>query len=147
MVAANKFATFVTDMAAGTHANALNASTDTLNVYLSNTAPSATAHSVKADLAEIATGNGYTGGGQDTTNLASTAAGVITVGGTDVTWTATGGTIGPFRYVPLYNDTPAGPVDPLIQWWDYGSAVTLNAGESFTVDFATAGSGGMFTVS
>jgi len=38
----------------------------------------------------------------------------------------------------LFNDTPAGPVDPLIAWWNYGSAVTLQAGETFTVDFAAS---------
>jgi hypothetical protein len=40
-----------------------------------------------------------------------------------------------FRYVVLYNDTPTSPADPLIAWWDYGSNVTLNSGETFTVAF------------
>ena len=39
--------------------------------------------------------------------------------------TASGGTIGPFRYVAFYNDTPTSPADPLICWCDYGSAITL----------------------
>jgi len=55
-----------------------------------------------------------------------------------VTWTASGGSIGPFRYVVLYNDTQTSPADPLIAWWDYGSAVTLADGESFVVDFAAS---------
>lgn len=140
MAAFNKFQTFVTDKANGTHANALNASTDTLNIYLSNTAPNAATHTVKADIAEITTGNGYTGP-QDTTNSASTSVGVISVVGTDVVITASGGTVGPFRYVILYNDTPTSPADPLIGWWDYGSSITLNDGESFTADFGAT----MFT--
>ena len=45
--------------------------------------------------------------------------------------------MGPFRYAVLYNDTATSPADALIAWWDYGSAVTLNDGESLTVDFGT----------
>lgn len=138
MAAAVKFQRFVTDVAAGVHANALNADTDTLKVYLTNAAPNVATHQVKADLAEIAAGNGYTAGGVDAQNAATTSAGIITVAGTDVTFTASGGTIGPFRYAVLYNDTPASPADPLIQSWDYGSSITLNNGESFTVDFGAS---------
>ena len=143
MAAAVKFQRFVTDVAAGVHANALNADTDTLRVYLTNTAPNAATHQVKADLAEIAAGNGYTAGGADVQNAASASAGTITVVGTDVTFTAAGGTIGPFRYAVLDNDTPTSPADPLIQYWDYGSSITLNNGESFTVDFGAS----LFTLS
>jgi len=49
------------------------------------------------------------------------------------TWTAAGGSIGPFRYAVLYNDTAAN--DPLIAWWDYGTSITLGAGDTFAVDF------------
>ncbi len=52
-----KFNRFVTDLALGVH----NLDTGALKIYLSNAAPSASADSVKADMAEIATGNGYTG--------------------------------------------------------------------------------------
>lgn len=130
MAAYNKFETFVGDL--GLKVHDLNA--DTLEVYLSNAVPSASADSVKADLAEIATGNGYTPP-YDTLNAYSEATGTGTLTGTDVVITASGGSVGPFQYVPLFNQTPAAPLDPLIAWWDNGSAVTLNDGESFTVDF------------
>ena len=142
MATFNKFEQFVTDVAAGVHASALNADTDTLKVYLSNATPSASLDSIKTDLAEITIVNGYTGP-EDVANAASKTSGTITVAGTDVIITASGGTVGPFRYVVLYNDTPSSPVDPLIGWWDYGSEITLLAGESFTVDFGAS----IFTIS
>ncbi len=130
MVAFNKFETFVGDLGDKVH----DLDADLIDCYLSNAAPSASADSVKADLAEIATGNGYAGP-QDTTNAWAEAAGVGSLTGVDIVITASGGTIGPFQYVVLQNNTPAAPLDPLIGWWDYGSAVTLQDGETFTIDF------------
>lgn len=52
----------------------------------------------------------------------------------DITLSATG-TVGPFRYVYIYNDTPTSPADPLIGYYDYGSSLTLYNGETLTVDF------------
>lgn len=141
MASFNKFNQFINDVAAGVHANALGADTDVLRVYLSNATPDAENDSVKADLAEITNENGYAAP-VDTQNAASETSGVISVVGTDLTVTASGGTVGPFRYVVLYNDTPTSPADPLIGWWDYGSAITLQNGESFTVDFGAT----MFTL-
>lgn len=136
-----KFNHAITDIAAGVHANALNADTDTLKAYLSNTGPTVATNAIKTDLAEISTGNGYTGG-VDTQNAATTATGTISVAGTDITITASGGSIGPFRYVVLFNDTPTSPADPLLGYWDYGSSITLASGESFTIDFGAT----MFTL-
>jgi len=134
MAAYNKFQTFVGDL--GLKLHDLNA--DLLKVYASNAAPSASADSVKADLAEITAQNNYPAGGSDTGNTYSEAAGTGTLVGTDVTWTASGGSFGPLQYVVLYNDSVTTPVvDPLIAWWDHGAAVTINDGESFTVDFGT----------
>jgi hypothetical protein len=135
-----KFQRFATDLAAGVHAAALNADTDTLKVYLTNTAPNVATNQVKVDLAEISTGNGYTGP-VDAQNAATTSTGTITVAGTDVVITATGA-VGPFRYVVLYNDTPTSPTDPLIGYWDYGSSISLASGETFTADFGAS----LFTI-
>lgn len=110
-----------------------NLGADTLKVMLTNTAPVAT-NTVKANLTEISAGNGYTAGGAAATISSSAqTGGVYKLVLADVVFTASGGSIGPFRYVVLYDDTATN--DELIAWWDYGSAVTLAAGESFTVDF------------
>jgi len=100
---------------------------------LSNTAFSLSGDAVKADLAEIGAGNGYAAGGEDVQNTLAEAAGTATVTGTKVVWTASGGTIGPFQFVVLYNDTSAS--DNLISLWDRGAGLTLQDGETFTVKF------------
>ncbi len=114
-----------------------NLGSNTLKLMLSNTA-SAQTDDVKADLTEISAGNGYTAGGS-TLSVSSSAqsGGDYTLSAGDVTFTASGGTIGPFRYVDMYNDTPTSPADPLIQRWDYGSSITLQDGESFVIDPTT----------
>jgi hypothetical protein len=69
--------------------------------------------------------------------------------GTNVVWTASVGNIGPFQYIVLYNTTSTTPLKPLIGWWDYGSALTLNGanGDSLTVKFnGGASSGTILTV-
>ena len=134
MAAYNKFNIVVENMWQGVHD--FRAAGSTLNIYLSNVAPNASTDAVKADIAEIATGNGYTGP-QDTQNDLSRAGGTASVSATDITINATG-SVGPFRYVIYYNDTPTSPADPLLGWWDNGSSITLSNGESFTVDFGTA---------
>ena len=134
MAAAVKFQKFVRDLGLGVH----NLDTGALKVYLTNAAPNAATHTVKADLADISAGNGYVAGGADITGVYAESGGTGTLTATDVTFTASGGTIGPFRYAILYNDTPTSPADPLIQYWDYGSAITLADGETFTVDFGAS---------
>ena len=130
MATFNKFHAFVEHLAEKVH----NLGADTLKVMLTNTAPVA-ANSVKADLTEITAGNGYTAGGA-TASITSSAqtSGTYKLVLGDVTFTASGGAIGPFRYAVLYNDTPASPADPLIGWWDYGSSISVSAGDSWTWD-------------
>lgn len=140
MASANKFNAFVEHLAEKVH----NLGSDTLKVCLTNTAPSA-GNSVFADLTEISAGNGYTAGGtQSTQSSSAQSSGTYKLVLADVTFTASGGSIGPFRYATLYNDTPTSPADPLILYWDYGTALTLTAGNSFSVDFD--GSAGVATL-
>lgn len=131
MAVANKFNAYVEHVSEKVH----NLQTDTLKVCLTNVAPTA-ANSVFADLTEIAAGNGYTAGGTQAVQSSSEqTGGIFKLVLADVTFTATGGSIGPFRYAVLYNDTPTSPADPLILYWDYGTSLTLTNGNSFTVDF------------
>lgn len=134
MATFNKFEVFVGNLGVG-KIHDLNV--DTLECYLTNATPSASADSVKADLAEITNQNGYTAP-EDTTNAASEASGTLTVTATDIVITASGGSFGPFQWVVLQNTTPAAPLDPLIGWWDYGSALTVNDAETFTIDFGAS---------
>lgn len=127
-----KFHQFVEDLGLGVH----NLDTGALKVYLTNATPDQTADLVKTDLAEITNQNGYTAP-VDVTGVWSETGGTATLAGTDITITATGA-VGPFRYAVLYNDTPTSPADPLIGYWDYGSAITLANGETFTVDFGSS---------
>ena len=136
MASYNKYNIFVEDLANGVHD--IFGTTHTFKILLSNTAPNAATHAVKADATEISAGNGYVAGGVDIDNDATRTTGTVTVTAADKTITASGGTIGPFRYAIMYNDTPAAPADPLIAWWDYGSSITLADGEWFTLDFGAS---------
>ena len=127
MATFNKFQGFVGYLGLA----AVNLNTDTLSCYLSNAAPSASADDVKTDLAEITNQNGYTAP-VDTQNTYAEATGTGTLTGTAITITATGA-VGPFQYVVLYDDTHAS--DILVGWWDYGSAVTMANGDTFTIKF------------
>lgn len=131
MAAYNKFQAFVEHLAEKVH----NLGSDSLKILCSNVAPVAT-NSLKADITEIAAGNGYVAGGFALTISSSAqAAGVYKLVIADLTFSAAGGAMAAFRYLVAYNDTPTSPADPLIDWWDYGSAVTLADGEPFTLDF------------
>lgn len=133
MAVYNKFDDFVEQLVRKKHD--LDAAADIVKIFLTNEQPLAT-DTVKLDMVEIAAGNGYTAGGDDVTNSLTVVTGTVTLVAVDVIFTASGGTIGPFQFVVAYNDSLiAAPVDGLISWWDRGAALTLQDGESFTVDF------------
>lgn len=129
MATFTKFNSFVEALAEKAH----DLGSDTLKVMLTNTAPVAT-NTQKSDLTEISAGNGYTAGGTAATISSSAqTSGTYKLVLADVTITASGGSIGPFRYAVLYNDTATN--DELIGFWDYGSSITLADGEDLTVDY------------
>ena len=100
---------------------------------LTLTAPVVT-NTVKANLTEIAAGNGYTAGGTQATQVSSAqTSGTYKLVLNDVVFTASGGSMAAFRYAVLYNDTATN--DELIGFWDRGASTTLLNGDAFTVDF------------
>lgn len=134
MAAYNKFQDYVEQLNRAVH----NWASHTFKAALSNTAPAAT-NTVLADITQIASGGGYTagaGGGLtlDTVTL-SEATGTAKVTIADEVFTASGASVGPFRYVVIYNDSATSPADALVCWFDYGSSITLLDGESLTIDF------------
>lgn len=141
MATFTKFQSFVEHVAEKVH----NLGSDTLKVMLVNSPAPVNTNTVKADLTEITAANGYTAGGTAATiSTSAQTSGTYKLVLADVVFTASGGSIGPLRYAVLYNDTPTSPADPLIAFWDYGSALTLATGESLTVDFDS--SAGVLTI-
>lgn len=147
MATYNKFQDFSEQLALGVHDFDLN----TFKIALTNTAPVNTQVSLDpaspsgANAAPLNT-NGYPSGGTATTITVSETTGTTTVSGTQVVFTASGGSLGPFRYAILYNDSATSPVDALIAWWDYGSSITLADTETFTVKFSNTTPGAIFTL-
>ena len=126
-----KFQDFVEAFALKEH----NLNADTFKVYLSNATPDVAADADKGDLAEITNENGYTAP-VDIQNAMTESAGVVTVTAIDVLIEASGGTVGPFRWVVCYNDDHT--TDGLLCYWDRGSEVTLQDGESLSIDFGSS---------
>jgi hypothetical protein len=114
-----------------------NLGSDTLKVVLTDVAPVAATNTVLTDITDLATGGGYTAGGSAVTVTSSAqSGGVYSLAGNDLVFTASGGTIGPFSYAVLYNDTATN--DELIGYWPYGSSITLADGETFTLNFGAS---------
>jgi hypothetical protein len=129
MAAFNKFNSFVEALAEKTH----NLGADTLTIALTNTAPAA-GNTVLANITEIS----YTNLSSRvlTSVTSSQTGGTYTLDAADLVLTASG-TVPTFRYVVLYNDTATS--DELIGYYDYGSAVDLLNGETFTITFDASG--------
>lgn len=111
-----------------------NLATDQFVVALTNTAPSA-ANSTLSDITQISYTN--LSSRNITTTSSSQTSGTYSLVLADLTLTASG-SVGPFRYVVIYDDTPTSPADPLVCWYDYGSSITMANGETFTIDFGAA---------
>jgi hypothetical protein len=133
MATFNFFNCFKEDLPEKVH----NLGSDTLKMMLTNSAPVAT-NTVPSDIAEISAGFGYTAGGLTlTVSSSSQTSGTYRLKLSNPTgWTAAGGSIGPFRYWVIYNDTAT----KLIGWADYGSSITaLNTEQILPTFDATNG--------
>jgi len=138
MASFTKINTFVEHLAEKVH----NLGSDQIVVALSNTAHGSESPTpvVLADLTQVAYTN--LSSRNVTTTSSEQAAGTYKLTLTDLTLTSSGGTTGPFRYIYLYNDTATN--DELIGYYDYGSSLTLQDGDSLTLDFD--GSNGVLTI-
>ena len=130
MATYNKFQQFVEDLAEKVH----NLGVDALTVALT---PAASApvvtNSILSNLTEIAYTNLSARLISITSSLQTTGTYKLTL--TDLVLTASGGSVAAFRYICIYNDTPAAPLNPLIGFYDFGSDLTLADGETLTIDF------------
>lgn len=126
MATFNKFNSFVEAVAEKAH----NLGADQLVVALTNTAPTA-ANTALTDITEITYTN--LSSRNITTSSSAQSSGTYKLVLTDLVLTASGGSVGPFRYAAIYNDTST--TDLLVGYYDYGSSITLANGETFTLDF------------
>ena len=109
-----------------------NFESDTLQLALTNVLPVVT-NTVLTNITEVP----YTNcSSRVLTGVTCTqSSGTTTVDANSLTLTASGGTVGPFRYVVLFNQTSA--LDELICWYDYGSSITLQDTETFDFTVST----------
>lgn len=130
-------------------ANEMDLDGDTLKVALCNTDPTAgtdaTAdnNGVLANVTEINYANLSSRTLQNVTSTQTS--GTYKLSADDLVLTASGGSVAAFRYVVIYDDSPDAAQadhnvsDPLIGYYDYGSSLTLNDGDTFTIDIGTNG--------
>lgn len=135
MTTPTKIQGFVENLAEGGH----NLGSNTLELALSNTDPTtdgvqaSTAAAVLATVTQIS----YTNCSSRvlTTSSSAQSSGTYALVVNSLTLTASGGTVGPFRYIYVFDQTSTS--DKLLQVYDYGSSITLNSGETF--DFTPSG--------
>jgi hypothetical protein len=126
MATFNKINTFIEYAVEGA-----NLGSDTFKVALTNTAHSGSF----ATLSDLTLASGAPAN-LDSVTLVTTSS--AQSGGTyklviqDKTMTASG-TVGPFQYVYIYDDTVTG--DPLVCYFDNVSTITLASGDTFTLNF------------
>jgi hypothetical protein len=124
-------------------ADGSNAPADTYKVALYTAATFTAADTTLAGITktEVASGNGYTTGGETLGNVAVTTVGTngAKFDADDVTWTATGGSI-TASYAIIYNDTDAD--DPPVAFIDFGGSESAGDGTDFLIVW---NSNGLFT--
>lgn len=106
---------------------------DQLTIALCNAAnaPDEAADAVLTDLTQIS--YTYCSSRDITTVSSAQTGGTYKLTLQDITLSASGGAVGPFQYVVIYNNGATN--DDLIAFYSYGSEITLNDGEDLDVDF------------
>jgi len=108
----------------------INLGSDQLVIALTNTAHTSTWDEL-VDLTEVSYTN--CSSRNITTTSSAQTTGTYKLVLADLVLTASGGTVGAFRYVYIYDDTATN--NDLICYFDYGSSLTLQDGDTFTIDF------------
>lgn len=131
------------ELAKGKSGTLIDLMNDTLSIYFSNATPNRATHTVKGDLAEITSKNGYTG----MVDLVTTSRGIISnkfvIVANDIQWTGstvTDGTgFGPFRWMNLVSKTSSATDANrrLLGYMAYTSTVTVTNGNVFNIDFSS----------
>lgn len=114
----------------------INMSTDTFKVILVTSSYTFnSSHNELADITgELTSGNGYTTGGATIANPTwAFASGVTKYDGDNVSWSASGGAIGPVTGAIIYDDTSTG--DKLMCYMDFGGEQTAGDSTDFKVTF------------
>lgn len=159
MATYNKFNQFVEDLAKAVHTFGTHTLKLALFVPGAPTPPNAADTDVNTSVSpdqlistsninEIAAGNGYIEDGESLTiTTSSQSGGTFTLAANQIVWTCVTAAMAAFRYVVLYNISGgAAGTRPAIAWWDYGSSLTLQVGETFTAKFNNANPGTIFTL-
>jgi hypothetical protein len=117
--------------------------TDVFKAMLTNVAPDKAANTVKADITEIAAGNGYSAGGVTlagvTFSETGAGLGIWRWNATSPAWTASGGDIATHRYLVIYDDTVGAPVKPLVGYVDAGASSVIVNGNTRTWSIGASG--------
>lgn len=117
-----------------------NSTTDTYKLMLCSAATFTSSNTTLASVTktELANGNGYVTGGASLTNVVVTqTANDAYFDADDVTFTASGGSIGPASYAILYNSTDSG--QPPVAFLDFGASKTAGDGTDFKVIWSASG--------
>jgi len=114
-----------------------------MSLHTNTYTPSISANTVFADATnELTTANGYTAGGVTLSGVTYTKSGsTTTFTCTNPTWTASGGSIGPFRIAVIYaSGTLNTHVNPLVCYCVLDTAdITLTSTNTFTVQINASG--------
>jgi hypothetical protein len=131
MATFNKFNTFAKACAEKVH----NLASDSITVALTASANAPVATNTQlSNLTEISYTN--CSARAVTTTSSTQSSGTYKLVLTNLTLTASGGSVAAFRYVVLYNNTATNK--ELIGYFDYGSDLTLANGESLLISFDAA---------
>jgi len=131
----NKINSFVEDLAN----KKINLGGNGLTVALTNTAHTAS-WSKLSDLTEVS--YTYCSDRKITVTSSAQASGTYKLVLSDLTLTASGGSVGAFRYIYIYDDNSSD--DSLCWYYDYGSSITLNDTDTFSLKFD--GTNGVITI-